>query len=99
MLLRRKRLSGRRVGGGVGTRRRSRRPRVESSHQAPGRNWLTWEAGSRRHFFFFQAEDGIRDVAVTGVQTCALPILMLSLPRPWMAAHVLRAITATPPNG
>src|SRR2546429_5006930 len=27
------------------------------------------------HFFFFQAEDGIRDVAVTGVQTCALPIL------------------------
>src|SRR2546429_4203268 len=26
------------------------------------------------HFFFFQAEDGIRDVAVTGVQTCALPI-------------------------
>src|SRR5256884_6712085 len=24
--------------------------------------------------FFFQAEDGIRDVAVTGVQTCALPI-------------------------
>src|SRR2546422_605510 len=28
----------------------------------------------RRLFFFFQAEDGIRDVAVTGVQTCALPI-------------------------
>src|SRR2546422_10338602 len=27
-------------------------------------------------FFFFQAEDGIRDVAVTGVQTCALPILV-----------------------
>jgi len=27
-----------------------------------------------RLFFFFQAEDGIRDVAVTGVQTCALPI-------------------------
>src|SRR2546429_6276869 len=26
--------------------------------------------------FFFQAEDGIRDVAVTGVQTCALPISM-----------------------
>src|SRR3989449_8138374 len=25
-------------------------------------------------FFFFQAEDGIREVAVTGVQTCALPI-------------------------
>src|SRR5687768_17797221 len=28
-------------------------------------------------FFFFQAEDGIRDVAVTGVQTCALPILIV----------------------
>src|SRR5699024_11742627 len=26
-------------------------------------------------FFFFQAEDGIRDRNVTGVQTCALPIL------------------------
>src|SRR3712207_7591991 len=25
-------------------------------------------------FFFFQAEDGIRDIRVTGVQTCALPI-------------------------
>src|SRR3712207_8285525 len=25
-------------------------------------------------FFFFQAEDGIRDIGVTGVQTCALPI-------------------------
>src|SRR5205085_5334196 len=30
-------------------------------------------------FFFFQAEDGIRDLTVTGVQTCALPI---SAPRP-----------------
>src|SRR5690606_39430737 len=27
-----------------------------------------------RFFFFFQAEDGIRDFHVTGVQTCALPI-------------------------
>src|SRR5690606_39502356 len=27
------------------------------------------------YFFFFQAEDGIRDFHVTGVQTCALPIL------------------------
>src|SRR5687768_8358796 len=32
-----------------------------------------------RPIFFFQAEDGIRDVAVTGVQTCALPI---STPHP-----------------
>src|SRR2546429_744339 len=30
-------------------------------------------------FFFFQAEDGIRDVAVTGVQTCALPIYPLDV--------------------
>src|SRR5256886_56505 len=29
-------------------------------------------------FFFFQAEDGIRDLTVTGVQTCALPILELT---------------------
>src|SRR3712207_3194091 len=28
------------------------------------------------HVFFFQAEDGIRDIGVTGVQTCALPIMM-----------------------
>src|SRR5690606_39795244 len=28
----------------------------------------------RWYFFFFQAEDGIRDFHVTGVQTCALPI-------------------------
>src|SRR5690554_7097084 len=28
-------------------------------------------------FFFFQAEDGIRDADVTGVQTCALPISLL----------------------
>src|SRR5688572_32274375 len=27
-------------------------------------------------FFFFQAEDGIRDLTVTGVQTCALPIYL-----------------------
>src|SRR2546422_5161006 len=31
-------------------------------------------------FFFFKAEDGIRDVAVTGVQTCALPICRLRGP-------------------
>src|SRR2546429_4733611 len=30
--------------------------------------------------FFFQAEDGIRDVAVTGVQTCALPICPTGAP-------------------
>src|SRR5205807_3172067 len=32
--------------------------------------------------FFFQAEDGIRDYKVTGVQTCALPILFWHIPWP-----------------
>src|SRR5207248_5964171 len=41
-------------------------------------------------FFFFQAEDGIRDRTVTGVQTCALPIWMASMalyPSPTSATH------------
>src|ERR1022692_4901745 len=33
-----------------------------------------------RFFFFFQAEDGIRDYKVTGVQTCALPICLVPFP-------------------
>src|SRR5256886_2985554 len=32
-------------------------------------------------FFFFQAEDGIRDLTVTGVQTCALPIFNTAVDR------------------
>src|SRR5687768_211032 len=44
--------------------------------RAPGGAMLWYLRRRARHaFFFFQAEDGIRDVAVTGVQTCALPIL------------------------
>src|SRR5437868_10317197 len=35
----------------------------------------------RRFLFFFQAEDGIRDRNVTGVQTCALPIFRPSWPQ------------------
>ena len=35
------------------------------------------EGGGRGKDFFFQAEDGIRDYDVTGVQTCALPIFMV----------------------
>src|SRR2546430_5644859 len=34
-------------------------------------------------FFFFQAEDGIRDLTVTGVQTCALPILPIRYSGSW----------------
>src|SRR3712207_8646357 len=37
-------------------------------------------------FFFFQAEDGIRDIGVTGVQTCALPI---STRRVWREAAAI----------
>src|SRR2546425_9367445 len=39
------------------------------SGESAGRNWEQCFT-----FFFFQAEDGIRDKLVTGVQTCALPI-------------------------
>src|SRR3712207_1626779 len=43
-------------------------------------------------FFFFQAEDGIRDIGVTGVQTCALPIFYPGLLRPMSSlAPELRA--------
>src|SRR5256886_4403030 len=38
-------------------------------------NRLVGALAERSMFFFFQAEDGIRDLTVTGVQTCALPIL------------------------
>src|SRR5262249_57362455 len=43
-------------------------------------------------FFFFQAEDGIRDWSVTGVQTCALPIFAartLGLPPGPGVAHLI----------
>src|SRR5256886_2144923 len=40
-------------------------------------------------FFFFQAEDGIRDLTVTGVQTCALPIL--ASPFSWIYRADIRA--------
>src|SRR2546430_3863120 len=44
-------------------------------------------------FFFFQAEDGIRDLTVTGVQTCALPIS--GAPRSWGAAVSAVAASAS----
>src|SRR5437763_4775717 len=47
-----------------------------------------------RYFFhfFFQAEDGIRDTSVTGVQTCALPISLTisEIRRPQPAAQAFR---------
>src|SRR2546429_6692553 len=58
--------------------------------------------------FFFQAEDGIRDVAVTGVQTCALPILpagsaplpstVIMLAVPSEIAGCPRRVLCTPPS-
>src|SRR5687767_15779070 len=45
---------------------------------------------SRHLLFFFQAEDGIRDKLVTGVQTCALPISNM--------AHRIKAINAYRPR-
>src|SRR3989440_2082218 len=51
-------------------------------------------------FFFFQAEDGIRDLIVTGVQTCALPI---SSPEVLVRVEgedvALRPIAGTRPRG
>src|SRR5258708_11315015 len=43
---------------------------------------------SASSFFFFQAEDGIRDDLVTGVQTCALPIYFLSVHKSGQVAIV-----------
>src|SRR5256886_7349002 len=40
--------------------------------------------------FFFQAEDGIRDLTVTGVQTCALPILAALRPAASIRSRVIR---------
>ena len=40
-------------------------------------------------FFFFQAEDGIRDIGVTGVQTCALPICTFCVLLPNVSSDTL----------
>src|SRR5256886_12474491 len=48
--------------------------------------WARW--GRCMLFFFFQAEDGIRDLTVTGVQTCALPIYRGG--RPTFTRHLRR---------
>src|SRR5436189_29582 len=44
----------------------------------------------RYFFFFFQAEDGIRDTSVTGVQTCALPIFPAPRRDHWRAEGITR---------
>src|SRR2546427_2061752 len=45
------------------------------------------------YFFFFQAEDGIRDLTVTGVQTCALPISAAVQGKPKVRGTVVAAFT------
>src|SRR6266487_2737584 len=54
------------------------KPKDEPSKTRLYRNWRRRRPRGTRLttgvFFFFQAEDGIRDGRVTGVQTCALPI-------------------------
>src|SRR3712207_8262963 len=46
--------------------------------------------------FFFQAEDGIRDIGVTGVQTCALPIWRRTRRRPQRPREASRARGGAP---
>src|SRR2546422_1257718 len=52
--------------------------------------------GINTRFFFFQAEDGIRDVAVTGVQTCALPISIFVVDMAHIAGLVAAGIHPSP---
>src|SRR5258708_16397804 len=66
----------------------------------PGEPYLEsgqWPARSRTLgilFFFFQAEDGIRDDLVTGVQTCALPISLV----PILARNCLGFLSSLQPT-
>src|SRR3712207_8149136 len=45
-------------------------------------------------FFFFQAEDGIRDIGVTGVQTCALPIFLQEIRESLAPEQLLLSVVA-----
>src|SRR5690606_40042024 len=49
-------------------------------------------------FFFFQAEDGIRDFHVTGVQTCALPIFHCNLEAENAVVQVINYGHSIPPE-
>src|SRR5438094_9305865 len=51
-------------------------------------------------FFFFQAEDGIRDRTVTGVQTCALPIFVtVAAKQRWRAGTPVPIVVRLPSGG
>src|SRR5437868_11015903 len=72
------------VGGRSWTRGRFRAPDVDEatgtrSHRCALSRIGEYTGSDHVFFFFFQAEDGIRDRNVTGVQTCALPIYQDSI--------------------
>src|SRR5215203_6579390 len=68
----------------------------------PGKEYLTLVSSHNYQvFFFFQAEYGIRDIGVTGVQTCALPI-SAGETQTAVPFEMLKAIAdsyVTPPDG
>src|SRR2546430_10200190 len=51
-----------------------------------------WRPCQRRSSVWFQAEDGIRDLTVTGVQTCALPIFRYAVRSLWKIQLELRNV-------
>src|SRR2546429_1308850 len=66
----------------MGDGQNGRRHKLEEGMRLGGEKFEEQEV-----VFFFQAEDGIRDVAVTGVQTCALPISLKPGPGYWWNAQ------------
>src|SRR5215813_14712007 len=52
----------------------------------------------RPKLFFFQAEDGIRDADVTGVQTCALPIFPWLGPEYLLASEIVNKLVQAEPH-
>src|SRR5260370_654030 len=85
-------LSGRGLGLRYARRDEGHQPHRSATGTCPGHVYTgPNQSGSERAHaqclahapsFFFQAEDGIRDSSVTGVQTCALPISPFERPRP-----------------
>src|SRR5256885_3290607 len=65
---------------------------MQSQWSRPYYRWCGICASTTRLFFFFQAEDGIRDYKVTGVQTCALPISLAA--RLQVSRELMRVVTA-----
>src|SRR5256885_9879743 len=58
-----------------------------------------WSLETSFEFFFFQAEDGIRDYKVTGVQTCALPISGGRRPDEAVLHEEFRLLVRAPDHG